>query len=251
MNRRLLIIAAAVLPSVLHAQVDTTARLMGIARSAFNGRPLSGVMIAVPGTRRFVVTDSSGKFLLSALPVGAQKVSVAYEGRATEEFEFQLQHGKTKRIEVVLDVEAIDLAPVVVEVQHRDFARNLAGFYERRKWYNGFARFVTREDIEKRRYGSLHQALTTEGVFTRCTGQGCIPYRWTRGHLCAVAVSVDGIPFWEQDYESIAIEDVQGVEVYRSAYGVPVSQQMTAVVSTRPDGLESAPTCGSIMIWTR
>lgn len=251
MCRNLLFLVAAVLPCALHAQTDTTARLAGTARSAFNGRPLAGVMVSVPSARKFVVTDSTGAFSLVGLPTGPQRVLVAYQGRQTEEFDFDLKSRATKRLAVLLDVEAIDLAPVVVEVQNRDFARNLAGFYERRKWYNGFAKFFTREDIDNRQYSTIDQVLTTEGIFTRCTSRGCIPYRWGRGAICAVAVYVDGLPFWEQDYATIAIDEVQGMEVYRSAYGGPVSSSQAAVVLPSREQFATGITCGSVMIWTR
>ena len=94
-------------PTVLHSQADTTARLMGYARSAFNGRPLAGVMIAVPAARQFVVTDSTGTFDLASVPSGRQRVRIAYEGRETEEYEFELRRGKTKRLAVLLDVRAV------------------------------------------------------------------------------------------------------------------------------------------------
>ena len=98
---------------------------------------------------------------------------------------------------------------------------------------------------------TIDQALTTEGIFTRCTLRGCVPYRWSRGTLCVVAVSVDGIPFWEQDYATITMDDVQGMEVYRSAYGGPVSSSQMAVVFPSREQFATAATCGSVMIWTR
>src|SRR6185503_6211703 len=100
----------------------------------------------------------------------------------------------------------------VVEALHRDFSRNLAGFFERRKWYAGVARFYTKEDRERLQRGSLSQLLTSEGIFTRCVSRGCVPVRWSRGALCAVAVSVDGTPFWEQDYDHLVMDQVQAVE---------------------------------------
>lgn len=236
-------------PTVLHSQVDTTARLMGYARSAFNGRPLAGVMIAVPAARQFVVTDSTGTFELANVPSGRQRVRIAYEGRETEEYEFELRRGKTKRLAVLLDVSAVDLAPVVVEVQHRDWSRNLAGFYERRKWYNGFGRFYTREDLERVRAGTLSSLLARDGIFTRCMTHGCVPMKWSRGRLCALAVAVDGMPFWENSYDQIAVDDVQGVEVYRSDV---LPGWGGLIARTRAFGLlEPRGVCGSVQIWTR
>jgi hypothetical protein len=119
---------AAALPSSVPAQADTSASLVGYAKSAYNGQPLAGVLISVPAARRFVTTDSSGTFELSSLPVGRQKVRISYRGRDTEEHEIDLRHKIQKRVAVLLDVGSIDLAPVVVEVQHPDGWRDLAGF---------------------------------------------------------------------------------------------------------------------------
>lgn len=238
----LLWVVTGIAPISLQLQMDSTARISGSAASAFNGRPLSGVMISVPAVRRFTVTDSTGAFELRALPPGRQRVRIAYEGRETEEYEFLLRAGKAKKLVVVLDVEAVDLAPVVVEAQHRDWWRDLAGFYERRRRYGGFAHFYTAEDLERWRPVTLSQLLVREGIVTHCTASGCPPMRWTRGRLCPVAVSVDGSPFWELDYDEIAIVDVQGVEVYRSAFMAPAAD----VGPAGPTG-----SCGSVQIWTR
>jgi hypothetical protein len=244
------LVIALCLPATLHTQSDSSAAIRGTARSSFNGGPLAGVMISVPVARAFTVTDSTGRFELRHLPAGTQQVRVSYEGRGTEEYEFDLHRGKTKSISVLLDVEAVDLDPIVVEVQNRDFARNLAGFYDRRRMYSGFARFYTREDLERGRVSDLRRLLVLDGVVTQCLARGCVPTRWTRGRMCAVPVSVDGMPFWEEDYETIPVSDVEGVEVYRSGYanswGAPPTA--TTVVSGNPR--ESA-TCGSVMIWTR
>jgi len=256
LSRTAVLVAAAVVTAFpsLSSQTDSTASIQGVARSSFNGAPLVGVMIAVPAARKFAVTDSSGRFALVGLPAGAQRVRVAYEGRTTEEYVFQLKRGKTKQLAVVLDIEAFDLAPVVVEAQHRDFSRNLAGFYERRTWYAGFGRFYTREDLERRHPSALSQLLTAEGIFTRCLARGCIPVRWSRGSMCAVAVSVDGMPFWEDSYDQVPVDDVQGVEIYRSDFHTPPA--WGGLIAASPPGgggnlYEPRGTCSSVQIWTR
>src|SRR5207249_9678418 len=55
-----------------HAQRDTTARLTGTVRSSINGLPVSGVMIAVKGTRDFNGSDSTGSVTLLGLRAGRQ-----------------------------------------------------------------------------------------------------------------------------------------------------------------------------------
>ncbi|HYR32089.1 MAG TPA: carboxypeptidase regulatory-like domain-containing protein, partial [Gemmatimonadales bacterium] len=59
-----------------HAQRDTTARLAGTVRSSINGLPISGVMVAVKGSRVFGVSDSTGSFALGGLPEGRQVVRI-------------------------------------------------------------------------------------------------------------------------------------------------------------------------------
>jgi hypothetical protein len=244
-----LLLAVAILPTTVWAQVDTTATLAGKAISAFNGKPLVGVMIAVPAAHKFSVSDSSGAFRLAGLPTGKQKVRIAYEGRETAEYVFGFSGHRTQKLTVVLDVAAVDLAPLVVEAQARDFSRNLAGFYDRKKWYSGFARFYTREDIEHVHVVRLSSLLAREGITVRCVSEGCIPAMWNRGNLCAVAVAIDGMAFMEQDYDNVQIDEVQAVEVYRSsfmAFGL-----MPQIATFTPGGVVGARACASVLIWTR
>ena len=103
--------AASILPASLVSQIDSTATIRGTASSTFNGHPLAGVMISVPAVHRFTVSDSAGRFELAGLPSGRQRVRVSYEGRNTEEYDFDLRRGKVKKLVVLLDVDAVDLAP--------------------------------------------------------------------------------------------------------------------------------------------
>ena len=254
--KRTLLISLFMLGAVMsaaQAQRDTTARIVGTASSAFNGNPLSGVMIAVPAARRFVVTDSTGRFELAGLPAGRQKIRVVYQGRETEEYAFDLHRGKTKTLAVVLDVETVDLEPIVVEARYPDDWRNLAGFYARIKMYSGFAHFYTREDIERERPVNLRLFLAGQGIVTRCLARtGCVPTRLTRGELCAIPVSVDGMPFWDQDYDQIPMDEVAGVEVYGDELIGPVVPfgVLPTFASFGQVG-QAVRGCGSIEIWTR
>ena len=220
--------------------------------SAYNGRPLAGVMISVPALQKFVVTDSTGVFSLTGLPADRQMVRISYDGRDTREYGFALRNGRTTRLAVVLDVESLDLAPVIVEARLPDLWRDLAGFYERRRQYGGFARFYTREDIDHDQTLSLSSLLKGVGIFRWCL-DGCMPTRFSHGHICSVPLSLDGLPIWAWDYDDLPIARVAGVEVYRpelvgGAFGLPVIGQFGFeggdVVQGRGD-------CGSVGIWTR
>src|SRR6266480_5446329 len=251
------VVTAALLASSMHAQAlpDTTARILGAAISSYNGRPLAGVMISAPEIHKFVVTDADGRFALGGLPVGKRAIRVSYEGRQTQDYVFSLQGQRTIRISVVLDVDAVDLDPIVVEARQPNLWRDLAGFYERRRTYRGFAHFFTREDLARARLAKLSGLLTMEGIVTRCFRHlECIPTRFARGILCAVPISVDGVAQREMDYDQITVSDVAGVEVYR---GVPPAD-LSPSVQSRPGsstwmgtGLPAAGSCGLVEIWTR
>jgi len=162
------LVTAAIIASLLQVQADTTGRIHGSAISSFNGLPIAGVMISAPEVHKFVVTDSTGGFELAGLPTGRHAIRVSYEGRETQDFVFTLDADHTKRIAVVLDVDAVDLDPIVVEARQPNLWRDLAGFYERRRTYRGFAHFFTREDLARARLAKLSGLLTMEGIVTRC-----------------------------------------------------------------------------------
>ncbi len=236
----------------LQTQPDTAALISGHALSAYNGRPLAGVTISVPAVQRSTITDAHGALTLSGLPSGPQRLRVSYDGRNTEEYQFALRAGRTTKIAVVLDAQATDLAPIVVEARFVDVWRDLAGFYERRERYGGFARFFTREDIERSRPEALSVLLKGAGIFTWCL-YTCLPTRFSHGHICSVPVSLDGLPIWERDLDRIPIENVAGVEIYRdrptsSPFGVPMINQFGF---EGKDLIQGRGECGSVGIWTR
>lgn len=243
---------ATIAPLSLSAQHDSTASIRGIAGSTLDGHPLAGVTIAVPAAQRFAITDSSGRFEIPKLPSGAQGVRVSYNGRDAEEHVFELQGGKTKVLAVLLDVDAADLAPVVVEAQPPETWLDLAGFYARRTWYKDAGRFFTREDIEQRHARSVQDVLAWEGIFTRCVQGGCVPTRAWMGRLCVVPVKIDGIPFYETDasFNKMAIGDVAAVEIYESNSWKFAPTAFPTNLGYRDAG-RPLGTCGTALIWTR
>src|SRR2546428_14086548 len=79
------------------AQRDTTARLAGTVRSSINGLPISGVMVAVKGSRGFGVSDSTGSFALGGLPDGGQVGRILHGDSLSEGAGKALEPGKTVR----------------------------------------------------------------------------------------------------------------------------------------------------------
>jgi len=248
-----LLAAMVVLAAPLAAQGDTTASIRGTAISSFDGRPLSGVLIAVPAARTFVVTNATGSFFLASLPVGVQKIRVSYDGRVTEEYAFPLLSGSTKKIAVLLDAAVEDLGPIVVEVQHPDQWRDLGGFFARQEKYRGFAHFFTRAEIERLHPPHISSLLALEQITTRCF-QGCRPVRVSRDRPCVVPVSVDDLPLQEEEYDRIKVADVAAVEVYRGnpPYGLVQATPLGPAASVwQGESYNSRGSCGAVLIWTR
>lgn len=219
------------------AQQDS-ARLAGTVHSSLNGRPLAGVMIAVAGTQTFDVTDSAGAFALSGLPAGKQTVRILYRDEVFHERGITLKAGKRLRLEILLDVDAVALAPVVVEARSIRATHSLAGFYERKK--RGFGRFYTFEDLERRGYLPLRTLLVESGVQVRCGGLSCFPVSGSVWRRCVLPLYLDGLPFPVEDMDFIHADELAGLEVYKHGLDVPVELQV-------PFGSG----CGAVMMWSR
>src|SRR5436309_6014397 len=167
----LLVLGTVVTPAL--AQRDMTARLAGTVRSSINGLPISGVMVAVRGSRVFDVSDSAGSFALGGLPDGRQTVRIRYGDSLSYEREINLKRGKTVTLSVLLDIAAVELSPIVVEARSWRADRSLAGFYDRKKWR--FGRFYTLADLDRRRGFSLRTLLSESGVQVQCGLGYCVP----------------------------------------------------------------------------
>src|SRR5258706_12868915 len=162
----MLLVTAALVASALHLQVDTTAGIHGAVMSSFNGRPIAGVMIAVLEGGKFTLSDAQGRFALTGLRSGRRTILISFDGRVTEDYLFSLEPQRSKRIAVLLDEDAEDLDPLVVEAQAPNLWRDLAGFYERRETYRGFPHFFYGEGIGHLQPGKLSKLLHPEGIGT-------------------------------------------------------------------------------------
>lgn len=248
----LLVVVSIVSPD---APAHQPARISGHVLSAYNGQPLPGVIVSVPELERSVVTDAQGVFVIMDLPAGHQSVRVIYDGRETADYVFHLREGRTVKLTIVLDVAANDLAPIVVEPGIIDLWRDLAGFYERRRQYKGYGRFFTREDIDRQRPTRISTLLKTAGISQWCMrSYTCVPTRFIRGRMCAVPISVNGLPVWERDFDRIPIDIVAAVEIYRDpnpqGFSTPV-QQLGQYSFEARDPVYGRDRCGSVGIWTR
>jgi Carboxypeptidase regulatory-like domain len=222
----------------VHAQRDTTARLAGTVRSSVNGLPISGVMIAVKGSRVFNVSDATGSFTLGGLPAGRQTVRIRYGDSLSYERDFDLKQGKTLTLSVLLDVAATELAPIVVEAQTLSAERSLAGFYDRKK--SGFGRYYTLADLKRRPLETLQALLLESAVQVRCRLSQCLALGSDGGRACVMSLFLDGLRM-PPDYLNVArVDELAAVEVYKIPFEVP--QEFSSGLR-RP--------CGAVLMWSR
>lgn len=232
-------------PSLSAAQQDSArrslpadpARLVGSVKSALNGQPLKGVMIVVAGTHRFDVSDSTGAFAVSGLPWGEQTVRILYGDSLSYEKRVRLQRGKTLALSVVLDAQAQELTPVVVEARSLLADLSLAGFYERQR--AGWGRFYTYDQLERRASRSLHTLLMEAGVTVWCANFACYPINFGGAHGCALSLYLDGMRLQPGDLDLFRTDELAGVEVYRHDIDVPFLFRR---------GFDD---CGAVVMWSR
>ena len=230
------LVVAVVLTSAA-AQQDTLARLTGTVTASKNGQPLADVMVSVKGTAGFHVTDSTGAFSIARIPPGRHTLRLAWHDRVSEDYEIALRAGQVVELAILLDVGGVDLAPIVVEATSADAVLSLAGFYQRRS--KGFGRFVTGEDIERRKPANLSAMLTATGITMRCVRTACYPARYASGRRCAVPVFLDGLRVEAYDIDNIPPSDVLGIEVYRQGADTPAEFSRWSA------------DCGAVIIWTK
>lgn len=230
-----LVVAAAVAAAA--AQQDTLARLTGSVSGSKNGRPLADVMVTVKGTGAFHVTDSTGAFSIERIPPGRHTLRLSWHDRVSEDYQVALRAGQHLELSILLDVGSLELSPIVVEATSSEAVLSLAGFYQRRS--KGFGRFVTSEDIERRKPANLSAMLTTSGITMRCVRTACYPARYASGRRCAVPVFLDGLRVEAYDIDNIPPSDVLGIEVYRQGADTPAEFSRWSA------------DCGAVLIWTK
>ena len=229
----LLLLAAAALSQ------DTLATVTGIVRSSRDGQAIAGVMVSVrgAGTSAFHVTDSTGRFRISRLPPAGYTLRIAFAEHVAEDYRVNLQAGRTMNLSILMDVQGVDLAPIVVEAASQEYALSLAGFYSRKD--HGLGRFVTRADIERRSPANLSQMLAGTGITMRCVRTACAPVRSSSGRRCFIPVFLDGVRVENYNIDGIPPEDVLGLEVYRQGSDTPAEFS------------HFSADCGALVIWTR
>jgi iron complex outermembrane receptor protein len=102
--------AALIAAGPLHAQ---TGQVSGTVTSAEGARPLSGATVSVVGTALRTVTGPDGRYTLSGVRAGQQRVSAALIGHAPATLAVTVAAGQTATLDFTLSTAAVALEGVV------------------------------------------------------------------------------------------------------------------------------------------
>lgn len=234
----LVVLSLATVAREAGAQV-MTGILTGSVQGA-TGEPLEGAVITVG--RRVGTTDAAGQFRMSGLDAGPNVATVRRLGYQMRTFPVMIERGTTTPpIEVVLIPVPQGLEPVMVQARRDARDLQLTGFYDRQR--AGIGRFITRDQIERRRSSSFMEVLRSMVPGMQLTGTGRTPNRSVqlRNSRCAPLIVLDGFPMYGSGFDLTSINPVTvlGIEVYSGPATVP----------SRFRSLTNSETCGVIAIW--
>ena len=230
--------------AVARAQAPT-GWIQGFVRDSANQR-LDQAEIRLLGlqdTSRLAISDSAGRFRISAAAIGEIRLSVRRIGYWPTTLTVTVAPNSISDVDVVMAASPNVLDPELIVA---DRTRGKMGEFNRRM-SRGVGSFVTRAEIEKRQPSSISELLRTlPGVHIsqRMAGEPQ-PVDMQRSRSssmqssCVVQLYVDGQPYPNGNLDDFAPLTLEGVEVYRSASEIPA------------DFRTRNATCGLIALWTR
>jgi hypothetical protein len=206
------------------------------------------------------VTDSLGRFFIAGIASGAHLVSVRKVGFGP--LSERLSFGERETVEADLlmaptSAQSLPDANVVTTVSP---SGKLAEFEERRIANKG-GRFLTQVDMEKRKGGTMSDALrqlpgiafqragNSQGNYV-VTGRAALPGKalmTTTRQACFAAVMVDGVFVYGAgsagepnfDIDTMNPANIAGVEYYVGAGSMPLKYNAART------------TCGLLVLWTK
>jgi hypothetical protein len=232
------LLTAAAVPC--RAQQPKTGAVAGIVSDSL-GNLLPGVEVTAVKVGRTTHTDTAGHFILVGLPAGTQDLSVRRLSYAPATASVDITVNDTADVEIELGVVAQQLTAVLVQ-SDAERSHMLDAFEARRK--QGIGHFITRSQIENR-----HPLLLSDmvrlipGAILVPSDDGRTSLRFARvtRSNCPPQFFVDGMQVYGFSIDDMPPQDVEGVELYAGAAGLPPEF----------NNMHSTVICGAVIIWTR
>ena len=212
------------LPRLSPAQ--STGILLGIVGDTAH-KPLHLAEVLAIHSRKHVTTDERGIFGL-VLPPGEEILMVRRVGYQPQTFEATIVAGDTLKVGVILGaLTATTLPDLVVEAEGVVYHGRMAEF-ARRMQTSGAPRssFVTRTQIEAEPAARVFDFLVHAGMKPRVDRRGrdaVICPRGTSFNAPRTSFFIDGLKVNDNfDFNTLNLQDIDAIEVYRSAAERPV-----------------------------
>jgi hypothetical protein len=215
-------------------------RLSGTVRRSPGDAPLAGAQVSIvdgPRTR----ADDRGNWTIGDAPLGTRMLEVRAVGYYPERKAVDVLR-ETPPVQTTLSTLKAILDTVRVRATML-YSRDRNGFQQRRR--SGLGRYITPEDIDRRRPLLLSDLLRTmPGMFLQTTDMFShqLMMRGTGRGYCAPSVYLDGMPM-----EGLSTDDIDAFVRPGDVTGIEVYSGTTAP----PQFTRSFSGCGSIVIWTR
>lgn len=226
------------LPGAAAAQRRTGA-VSGLVKDSA-GTPIRDVEVVALRSGRSIRTDTAGHFILAGLPSGTTDLGIRRIAFEPVVVNVDVPESDTTDIEIRLGGVAQTLPTVVVN-DHAEHVRLLAEFESRRK--NGVGHFITRAQIEKRHpllLSDMMRSIPGASIVPAENGRAVL--RFARSHnSCPPQYFLDGLRVTSFNIDDVPPGDVEGVELYAGAAGLPPEFNQ----------LYGNTICGTVAIWTR
>jgi len=215
-------------------QLVGTASLNGAVRS-LTGEFVSDAEVRVRDARSTTVTDSAGRFTLTALPAGTQLLVVRKLGYPLVEIPVELRAGRSASHDVLLRRN------VVLDSVHVVGTRAEYPEFERNRHMHAFGQFLDAEQIDKMRATEVADLFIDVLGFT-VFGKGSEARIISNSALArhpecrSATIYVNGSEGWRLN--NFAPSQIAGIEAYADETFVPAR-------------FEGQSKCGVIVIWLR
>jgi hypothetical protein len=219
-----------------------TFSLRGRIASA-SGKPVASAQVRLFGVEQGASTNEAGEFRLNGLPGGTQGLEVLALGYAPRRMRVEISDD-TPPVAITMENSATVLDSVrIVAARTKRTQPAYEEFEHRRK--NGFGRFISEEEIEKRHAFKTSDLLTafpgfSGGGMDSNGGSSLLADRVapTRQPPCHLQVFIDGVELGG------ALVDINIVPP-SAIHGIELHDVATAPVKYRVGA------CGALFIWTK